>query len=199
MPLFRLLPVISLLSLVVAVPAVSAERLTTPLLRGEAMARAADSMLADIKQATWIRDGKSSHVIYVFFDANCPYCRRVYENLRPQVEFGEVELRWIPVGILMATSLGKAAAMLEDKDPTAALHRNEHAFSTETGTFGGIAEEPVPREETLKILERNLALLRRSGRDGLPSLLYRDKQGKAHFLLGAPPPERLVKIVSELE
>jgi len=185
--------------LVAASPALAAERLSTPLKQGSVLTRAADSMLMDIQQATWIRDGKSTHVMYVFFDPNCPYCRRVYESLRPQVEFGEVELRWIPVGILMTTSLGKAAAMLEDKDPVAALHRNEERFSTETGGFGGIEEEPVPRADTLKRLERNLALLQRSGRDAVPSLLYRDKRGQAHFVVGSRPTEVLEKMVKELE
>lgn len=185
--------------LVAASPVLSADRLTTPLKQGTALSRAAASMLTDIQQATWIRDGQSAHVLYVFFDPNCPYCRRVYENLRTQVEFGEVELRWIPVGILMATSLGKAAAMLEAKDPAEALHRNEERFSTETGSFGGIEEEPLPRDDTLKRLERNLALLRRSGRDAVPSLLYRDKRGQAHFVIGSQPAETLKEMVKALE
>lgn len=185
--------------LVAATPAGAAERLSTPLKQGAALSHAAASMLTDIQQATWIRDGKSAHVMYVFFDPNCPYCRRVHENLRPQVEFGEVELRWIPVGILMTTSLGKAAAMLEAKDPAEALHRNEERFSTETGSFGGIEEEPVPRADTLKRLERNLALLRRSGRDAVPSLLYRDKRGQARFVIGSRPAEALNEMVKELE
>jgi len=180
-------------------PSTAAERLSTPLLRGEALTKAAQGMLDDIHQATWIQDGKSKHVIYVFFDANCPYCRKVFEGLRPQVEFGEVELRWIPVGILMTTSPGKAATMLEAKNPTEALYRNEERFTTETGGFGGIEEEPNPRPETLRKLERNLALLQRSGRDAVPSLLYRDKHGKAHFLVGGRPADVLQKIVADLE
>lgn len=197
----RLLAVLALCLglLAAALPTLSAERLSTPLLTGSALSHAAASMLADIQQATWIRDGESAHVVYVFFDPNCPYCRRVYENLRPQVEFGEVELRWIPVGILMATSLGKAAAMLEAKDPAEALHRNEERFTIDTGAFGGIEEEPAPRDDTLQRLARNLALLQRSGRDAVPSLLYRDKRGRAHFVVGGPPAETLAQMVKDLE
>lgn len=156
-------------------------------------------MLADIQQATWIRDGKSTHVIYVFFDPNCPYCHKVFEMLRPQVQSGAVELRWVPIGKLMLTSLGKAAALLEDKDPTAALYRNERDFSRETGAFGGIEEEPLPREDTLRRLNANHALLRRSGNDGVPTLLYRTKEGKANLIVGAPPAATLDAIVKSLE
>jgi thiol:disulfide interchange protein DsbG len=167
--------------------------------KAEARQQAAASMLADIKQATWIRDGKSAHVMYVFFDPNCPYCHKIFDMLRPQVQRGEVELRWVVVGKLMATSTGKAAAMLEAKDPTEALYRNERGFSQETGSFGGIEEEPAPRGETLRRLNANLALLNRSGFDAVPALLFRTKDGKADFIRGAPPQAFLDKLVKELE
>jgi thiol:disulfide interchange protein DsbG len=167
--------------------------------RAEARQKAAASMLADIQQATWIRDGKSAHVIYVFFDPNCPYCHKVYEMLRPQVQRGEVELRWVPLGKLMVTSTGKAAAMLEAKNPTEALHRNERGFSRETGSFGGIEEEPAPREDTLRQLNANHALLNRSGFDAVPALLFRTKDGKTDIIRGAPPAVFLEKLLKDLE
>jgi len=174
------------------------ERLRGPALHGNALALAADSMLRDIDQSTWVRDGQSKKVMYVFFDPNCPYCRRVYDGLRPQVEFGEVELRWIPVGILMATSPGKAAALLEAPDPAAAFHDNENRFNSERGMFGGIDEELVPKPKTSAQLARNLELLRRSGRDSVPSLLFRDRTGAARFVRGAPSESRLEAIVGDL-
>ena len=167
--------------------------------KAEARQKAAASMLADINQATWIRDGKSAHVMYVFFDPNCPYCHKVYEMLRPQVQRGEVELRWVVIGKLMTTSTGKAAAMLEANDPTEAFYRNERGFSQETGSFGGIEEEPAPREETLRRLNANHALLNRSGFDAVPALLFRTKDGKADIIRGAPPAAFLEKLVKDLE
>lgn len=177
----------------------AADRLTGPLLKGDALLKAAESMLADIQQASWVRDGNSKHVIYVYFDPNCPYCRRVYDDLRTQVEFGDVELRWIPIAVLTTTSLGKAAAILEAKNPTEALRNNEEHFSTETGSLGGIEEELLPRKDTLARLERNLDLLRRSGRDNVPALLFRNTRHQARFIVGAPPQDSLLKIVSDLE
>jgi thiol:disulfide interchange protein DsbG len=167
--------------------------------KAEARQKAATAMLADIKLATWIRDGKSVHVMYVFFDPNCPYCHKVFEMLRPSVQRGDVELRWIVVGKLMTTSTGKAAAMLEAKDPTEALYRSESGFSQATGSFGGIEEEPVPRNETLRQLHANLALLNRSGFDAVPSLLFRTKDGKADIIRGAPPATFLEQLVKNLE
>ena len=167
--------------------------------KASAQQKAAASILADIKQATWIRDGKSAHVIYVFFDPNCPYCHKVFEMLRPQVARGEVELRWIPIGKLMLTSLGKAATLLEAKDPTEALYRNERGFSQETGSFGGVEEEPVPREDTLRRLKANHALLSRSGFDAVPALVFRTKDGQADLVRGAPPAAFFEKLLKNLE
>jgi thiol:disulfide interchange protein DsbG len=167
--------------------------------KAEARQKVAASMLADINQATWIRDGKSAHVIYVFFDPNCPYCHKVYEMLRPHVQRGDVELRWVVVGKLMATSIGKAATILEAKDPTEALYRNERGFSQETGSFGGIEEEPAPREDTLRRLNANLALLNRTGFDAVPALLFRTKDGRTDIIRGAPPAVFLEKLLKDLE
>jgi len=193
----------SLATLITAFLLITAGNLTAAAAENPSKAgvrqKAAASMLADINQATWIRDGKSTHVMYVFFDPNCPYCHKVFEMLRPQVQRGEVELRWVVVGKLMATSTGKAAAMLEAKDPTEALYRNERGFSQETGSFGGIEEEPAPREETPRRLNANHALLNRSGFDAVPALLFRTKDGKTDIIRGAPPVAFLEKLLKDLE
>lgn len=190
---------VALLFLFLANNLMPAEAADNPQSRADARQQVAASMLSNIKQATWVRDGKSAHVIYVFFDPNCPYCHRVYENLRPAVERGEVELRWIPIGTLMTTSLGKAAAILEAKNPTDAFYQNETGYSRETGSFGGIAEEPLPRAKTLQSLDRNLQLLQRSGNQGVPALLFRTMDGTANLIVGAPPAAFLEKLVKEIE
>jgi thiol:disulfide interchange protein DsbG len=187
------------LTLSLFAPAVPAAESPAAAKRAEARSRAAASILADVQQAAWIRDGQSKHVIYVFFDPNCPYCHKVYEMLRPAVQGGAVELRWIVLGILMTTSQGKAATMLEAKDPTTALHRNERGFSQETGAFGGLEEEPLPREATLARLKVHHALLQRSGNEAVPTLVYRTRDGRADLVQGAPPAAFLEKLLKELE
>ena len=178
----------------VSVPAVAAGKDTS-----QTQSKGAASILADIQQATWIRDGKSKHVIYVFFDPNCPYCHKLFDLLRPAVGRGEVELRWIPIGRLMASSIGKAAAMLEDKNPTEALYLNERGFSQETGSFGGILEEPVPRDDTLRRLEANRTLLQTTGAEAVPTMVFRTKDGKVEAVRGAPPAAALAKLIQSLE
>lgn len=157
------------------------------------------AMLAEAPKSTWLRDGQSKHVLYVFFDPNCPYCHKLYEALRDPVALGEVELRWIPVGISRESSLGKAAAILEAKNPVDAFHYNEHYFTFDGGKFGGIEEEPLPREETLKKLAANLRLLERAGVLAVPAMLFRTRDGIVRYVPGAPPAATLEEIVHNLE
>ncbi|CAM3458301.1 thiol:disulfide interchange protein DsbG [Halomonas casei] len=80
-----------------------------------------------LAQSHWIQDGDTNapRVIYVFTDANCPYCRQFWQNARPWVEAGDVQLRHIMVGILAPDSPGKAAAILGADDPAATLKAHE--------------------------------------------------------------------------
>jgi thiol:disulfide interchange protein DsbG len=167
--------------------------------RAQRRQAAAAAMLADIGRATWVRDGKSSHVAYIFFDPNCPYCHKLYESLRPWVERGDIEARWIPVGTLMLTSAGKAAAILEADDRAAALRENEQKFSRETGTFGGVMEELAPKKKTLDELAANYELLKHSGDGGVPLMLVRLKDGSARAIVGAPPQTFLEKLMQDIE
>ncbi len=158
----------------------------------------AATILADIGQATWIVEGKGPHVVYIFFDPNCPACNQLHQSLRPWVERGAVELRWIPVGILMLTSHGKAAALLEAKDRHAALQENGTKFNSATG-FGGISEEPLPAETTVKQLDANAKLLKHTANMAVPTLVFRDKDNKAIVIQGVPPVASLEKMIKELK
>lgn len=190
---------ISFIGTVASTPAVAAAK-TPPADSAVASPREkiAETILSDIQQATWIAEGKGPHVIYIFFDPNCPACNQLHHNFRPWVEQGKIELRWIPVGILMTTSLGKAAALLEAPDRLTALTENEAKFSRERG-FGGIAEEPGPTDATLKQLETNAHLLKHTVNMAVPTMVFRDRQNRANFIQGTPAAGPLGQIVQEVK
>ena len=160
--------------------------------------RIADSILSDIGRGTWIAEGHNKHVIYIFFDPNCPYCHQLYEDLRPWVSHNEVQLRWLPVGVLMATSPGKAAAILEAKNRLAAFRRNEQGFSRASG-FGQIPEEPLPNPATKKELLMNAELLSLTGQEAVPDMVFRLKGGTPVIIQGAPPRHVLKQIIDQLQ
>jgi thiol:disulfide interchange protein DsbG len=154
----------------------------------------AESMLTDIGQVTAITEGKGPHVIYIFFDPNCPYCHKLYENTRTWIKEGKVELRWVPVGILTTTSPGKAAALLGAKDPLKAFYYNEDHYSN-----GGAIEEDLATPEVEKQLKANAALLARTGFDGVPAMLFRVNDDTPILIQGSPPLDKLEVVLRSLK
>lgn len=171
---------------------------STSTAAGERMADVAKKMLNNIDQATWISDGKSTHVAYIFFDPNCPYCHSTYLNTRDAVKNNAIEIRWIPVGILTATSYGKAASIMDAKDPLTAFYQNEDHYARGEGG-GGIDEALDGTEKTQKALKMNAELLQLTGFNALPSILFHDKNNQAVIIQGAPSPEKLKIIVQNIK
>jgi len=154
----------------------------------------AESMLTNIDQASWIAEGKSPHVVYIFFDPNCPYCHKLYENARPWVKQGKLELRWIPVGILIASSHGKAVAILGAKDPLKAFYQNEDHYNR-----GGGIDEDLATPEIEKKLKANEQLLADSQLGAVPLMLFRSRTGAAMLVPGSPPKARLASLLDQVK
>jgi len=135
--------------------------------------------------------------IYVFMDANCPFCTKFWSDARPWVDGGKVKLRYLMIGILTPTSLGKAAAILADKDPTQALAAHERAHIPESATtlatgdpqpLGERGLQPLARipPAIRTQLEANRKLMAAFGIEGTPGLVWRDDAGAVHARSGAP-------------
>ncbi|MHB8916266.1 MAG: thioredoxin fold domain-containing protein [Thiobacillus sp.] len=152
--------------------------------------------LAAAPKATWIAQGQGRRELYVFFDPNCGYCPMIYKNLQPLIAPYGLQLRWIPVAMLDATSLGKAAAILQAKDPKAALDYNEAHYNAEAHT-GSISEE-IPSAVTETRLRANGALLNQVGIPVVPTILFRAKTGEAMVIQGALSPVALRKVLDRV-
>ncbi len=172
------------LSIALSTPAIAADTRPTS---------AAEKMLAGIHRATWVQEGKSSHVVYIFFDPNCPYCHQLYMNTREQVKHNMMEFRWIPVGVLTTTSPGKAAAILSAKTPQKAFYQNEEHYRRDND--GGGIDEVMATDRMKKILKINVSLLQLSGSDAIPSMLFRANNGQAVIIQGAPSSKKLKQIL----
>lgn len=145
-----------------------------------------------LEGSTWVADGdaKAPRVVYVFTDPNCPYCRKFWEDARPWVEAGKVQLRHILVGILRPSSAGKAAAILADKQPEAALGRDERA-----GRQGGIPPmDPIPPRIQSQ-LDANERLMQQLGSYATPTIFYKDDDGDLQSAQGAPSAQMLAAIL----
>ncbi len=153
----------------------------------------AEKILANIEQTTGIQEGKNHRVVYIFFDPNCPYCHRLYVNTRNWVRQNTITFRWIPVGILTTTSFGKAAAILDAKNPLKAFYRNEAHYAMKKG--GGGIDETLALDKTENELNINAKVLNLSGSSAVPLMLFRATNGQAIMIHGAPPIKRLKQVL----
>lgn len=157
---------------------------------------ATDAVLSALPKATWIADGEGRRAVYIFFDPNCPACQLLYRNLRTLIEPHDLQVRWVPVAIVNATSLGKAAAILEASDPLAALRENEEQYSGEA--YAGGIEERIPSGETERRLRANERLLNKLDIPVVPTMLFADKDRRAVLTQGALSPLALRKVFRRL-
>jgi thiol:disulfide interchange protein DsbG len=165
----------------------------TALAQNTAAARA----LAEIGKATVITEGSGPRVLTLFFDANCPYCHELYKTLRPDVGKNGLQLRWVPVAVLTPSSLTKGAAMLQAADPLAAFHDNENSWNFGDSPGGGIKPAKTVLPATRAKLDANNALLQAAGSFGVPTLLWRNRQGQVMMQVG--PPSNAAKLRALLQ
>lgn len=154
----------------------------------------AKEVWAKMENAAWIADGKAdaARIVYLFSDPNCPYCNVFWQQARPWVESGKVQLRHIMVGIIREDSPGKSAALLASKDPQQALRAHESAGKGSTLQALGT----IPAQVQAK-LDANLALMEELGLSATPAIFYLDTQQKLQSQQGAPRPERLGEILGK--
>lgn len=145
-----------------------------------------------LEESHWIQDGDpdAPRVIYTFTDANCPYCRQLWQQTRPWVEAGEVQFRHIMVGILAPNSPALAATLLGADDPSAALHRH-----SEGDEFAPSAQ---PRDIEEQVYANN-QLFEELGLYATPtSAFQRETEGgtvRIERIQGLPSQERLIEMM----
>lgn len=156
----------------------------------------ADVLLREAEQATWIAEGHGHRAIYIIFDPNCPYCHLVYVESQPYLK--AYQFRWVPVAILTATSLGKAAAILEAHDRKAALEKNEEYFVRARGKLGGLKPLEKATRRVRHALASNRRLLRKTGTEVVPTIIFLDRHGKTMIIKGAPSKADFPSLLNEV-
>lgn len=148
-----------------------------------------------LEAAGWVADGNpdAERIIYVFTDANCPFCNELWTSARPWVEAGKVQLRHVMVGVIRADSPAKAAAILEADDPEAALTFNEVNHAE-----GGIDPLDTISEKSKSRLDGNAELMRQLGFGGTPGLVAKGEDGKLSFQSGVPRGSALEDLFGQL-
>ena len=152
----------------------------------------AKEVWAKMEKSSWIQDGDTNapRTVYLFSDPNCPYCNMFWEQARPWVKSGKVQLRHIMVGIIREDSPGKSAALLAAKDPAKALEDHEKA-----GKGSSLkALKDIPAAVQTK-LAANMQLMEDLDLQATPAIFYMDAKGELQQQQGAPSPDKLAQIL----
>ena len=120
------------------------------------------------------KDTPPKSTIYMFFDANCPFCHLSWLALQPYRQAG-LEIRWIPVAYLKPDSRDKAAAILSaPKNQQAALfEKSMQAFGQPTASLN-----KIPNDKDKAQLEKNMALMQAFGLNGTPGWIWLNQAGE---------------------
>ena len=145
-------------------------------------------MWEKLSNSNWIADGsdKAEQIVYVFTDPNCPYCKRLWNDARPWVDAGKLQLRHMMVGTLGEGSQKKAAYLLSAKDPIAALKGNESGKAP--------AKEIKVEAKQQQQIEDNQELMALLGVNGTPAILQLDDTGMMQLHPGAPQGSQLIEL-----
>ena len=165
---------------------------------GPVVQSAGTTLWLRLQRTTWVMQGarRPEHLIYVITDANCPYCHDLWLSLQPLYTRG-LQVRYVMVGIISSDSPGKAAAIIEARNPSLALDRNERQWARLPDDLGGgIPPLQRPKPATAAALRTNEQLMHDLGVQGTPALIYRSGDHVMHVIRSAPDPAKLKSIVS---
>ena len=150
-------------------------------------------LMQRLDRATWIAAGSKSadRVVYVFTDPDCPFCNDLWKAMQ-KARAPDVQIRYLLVAVIDADSKGKDAAILEAKDPVAALEKSERNFD-----HGGIAPKSPALPGTSETISFNGDLMGALHIFGTPGLVYQDEHGQVKVFAGMPDDGQLRTIVGK--
>ena len=159
------------------------DNLSVDLLNKHAKEAVLDDVWKTLEKATWIQDGQKNapRIVYVFSDPNCPYCHKFWQQARPWVKSGKVQLRHIQVGVILEESRAQVATLLMSKDPAAVFTD----MNVNKGKKRLKPENKIPQEIAKKI-DFNQELMEKYGFFSTPSIVWRDSKGTFKSAQGMP-------------
>ncbi len=159
----------------------------------------APKALAAAKQTNWVQMGseQAPHQLYVLAEPNCSACHFFYEAIKPFVDKGDVQIRWILVTFIKPSSPGKAAAIMGAKNPAQAFEMNEATFISGTETGGITPMNPITSKLKAE-LDQNMAFMKKFGFSQTPTLVFQTTGGTPKIIAGSPPKEFLAQFVNKI-
>lgn len=168
--------------------------LSEPLIQKEIYAPQGLALWQQMEKATWIADGskEAPRIIYVFADPFCPYCKQFWQQTRPWVESGKVQLRTLLVGVIKPESPAAAAAILTSADPA----KTWHDYQQSAGKIKLEDPATIPPAQ-IKVLKENEQLMDALGADATPAVYYLNDENVLQQGVGLPDAENLKIMMGE--
>lgn len=170
------------------------QNLSEQLFQKEIYTPAGQEMWKRMEKSHWLLDGAKDAptVLYVFADPFCPYCKQFWQQARPWVESGKVQLRTLLVGVIKPESPATAAAILATKDPAKTWHDYE-----QSGGKLKLAVPATPAEEAMRVLNQNQKLMDELGANVTPAIYYMNKEKQLQQVVGLPDAEKLKTMLGD--
>lgn len=144
------------------------------------------SLFQELEKSSYIVEGTVQNpkkTIYVFVDANCPFCHYTWKALQPYEKAG-LQVRWILVATLGPTSMPKAIEVMTAQDKTVAFRKMEEN-SGKSWTPSAKASESASPDAAANI-RKNTELMMRFGIAGTPGVIWKDARDKVNVKGGMP-------------
>lgn len=125
--------------------------------------------------------GKSGPIATIFFEPYCGFCNKLFEDIRPSIEKGELRVRFVMVPFLRPDSAARGADILAAKDPYKALKTWE-ALSDKSKAP---ASTSTPEQQAA--VQQAGALFNEASLGGTPaSLICNKNSGQLEVVRGYP-------------
>jgi thiol:disulfide interchange protein DsbG len=168
--------------------------LSEQVIQKEIYAPAGREMWQRMEKASWILDGKKTAptVIYVFADPFCPYCKQFWNQVRPWVDSGKIQLRTLMVGVIKPESPATAAAILSARDPA----KTWHDYEQSAGKLTLDVPKSIPPAQ-MKVLNENQKLMDDLGANATPAIYYMNSENELQQIVGLPDNAQLKAMLGE--
>lgn len=145
-----------------------------------------NALWPQLEKSAYVSEGTSNNpknVIYVFVDANCPFCHMAWKALQPYEKAG-LQVRWVLVATLGPTSMPKAIEVMTASNKTAAFRVMEENHGKPWTANDKLSESAQPASAAA--IRANTELMSAFGVNGTPGIIWKNKEGKVSVKAGMP-------------
>ncbi|MFA0809408.1 DsbA family protein [Microbulbifer epialgicus] len=155
-----------------------------------------EELFIEIENSSWISEGTSNKILYVFFDFRCSACAEAHTYLEEHIRKDQIQVRYIPVGVLGPDSQMLASLSLSPTSNDARLKLMKNLLNPKSLAYlKNKGSTDVEKHGQLSAL-KNFKLLLSTKRPVTPTFAYRTPAGSQVSILTSK--EQLSNVVDTI-